>query len=222
MFVLNLTSFCCFSESFRSIDSTDIDFSYLSSKSGWIDSNQRKNKAQQQPAVNMVRSVNQQARLTGESSSDSSAPLRSPTKSTGNQRSPAKQVQSKGKVGPKPAAKQTPQRRSSTNRNQSAKPVGAKKRKGRPRVLKEIRRLQSTVTPLIPRACLLRVVREIMNRLGLFRISREAIEALREAAETYSTNVLNDAYMITLNRRQVTLQPRDIHLLMMLRGGNLT
>jgi histone H3 len=166
----------------------------------------------------MVRGVNQQARLTGESSSDSSAPLRSP----------AKRVQSKGKVGPKPATKSkkttpkktTPKSRPSNNR--SAQPVGAKKRKGRePKVLQEIRKLQSTTAPLIPRACFLRVVREIMNRMGEFRISRVAIEALREAAETYSTNVLSDAYMITQNRRQVTLQPRDIHLLMMLRGGNL-
>jgi histone H3/H4 len=166
----------------------------------------------------MVRGVNQHARLTGESSSDGSSPQRSPVKSKAKQRSPTKQVQSKGKV----AAKQTPQRRPSANRNQSARPTGAKKRKGQPKMLKEIRRLQSTTAPLIPRACFLRVVREVMNRLGEFRISRVAIEALREAAETYSTNVLNDAYMITQNRRQVTLQPRDIHLLMMLRGGNLT
>jgi histone H3/H4 len=104
-------------------------------------------------------------------------------------------------------------------------PVGAPRRKQMTPALRAINHLQHTTTPLIPRASFCRVVRELIqenDRGEHYRITAPAIEALREMAESYVTNALGDAYRITLNRKQATLQPKDVHLLMYLRGPNET
>jgi histone H3/H4 len=154
------------------------------------------------------------ARLQNESSSQDEESSRRANRSsqrggtTSPQRPNTKQAQARGRN-----ASQGP----STSRPANP-PKGAAKRKGTAPVLRDIRQLQTHTENLIPKMCFCRLIREIMNRHGNFRITPEAIEALRESSETYTTNVLGDAYLITLNRKQVTLQPRDVHLLLLLRG----
>lgn len=100
--------------------------------------------------------------------------------------------------------------------------VGAAKRKQRAPVLREIIKLQESTKSQIPKAPFSRLVREIIQRTSNqndVRITPESLEALREAAEVYITNVMTNAYLITLNRRQVTLTVRDIQLLMFIIGA---
>ena len=92
---------------------------------------------------------------------------------------------------------------------------------------KEIAKLQRTTNLLIPKAPFLRLVRELMmersrlfyNRSGApLHITPTALEALREAAECYLVSVFEDAYMIALHSKRVTLMAKDITLLMSLRN----
>ena len=47
-----------------------------------------------------------------------------------------------------------------------------------------------------------------------------AVEALREAAESYLTGTFEDAYLLAIHAKRVTLFPRDIQLLINLRREN--
>ena len=105
------------------------------------------------------------------------------------------------------------------NKAKPPKPTGAAKRKKNTPCQIQIHHLQSTTHNLIPNAPFCRLLREIIQQNGDFRITPQAIAALRESAEVYTVSILEDAYKITGNRKQVTLQPRDIHLLMLLRGN---
>lgn len=73
----------------------------------------------------------------------------------------------------------------------------------------------------IPRLPFARLVHSFLvndRRSQNFRVTRDALEALQLASEIYLSGVLGDAYQITLSRKQVTLLPRDINILMYLRG----
>lgn len=83
--------------------------------------------------------------------------------------------------------------------------------------LREIRRLQRSTDFLVPRLPLERLVREIgQNSGGPFqetgRFTHGAIEALRTAAEAYLTTCMEEAYLITIHGRRVTLAVRDLRL----------
>lgn len=111
-------------------------------------------------------------------------------------------------------------------RNQPIQPIqptkGAKHRKSVKPVHRTIMLLQKSTACQIPKAPFARLVREIMNPLSShiapLRMTATCLEALREASEAYITQVFQDAYAITINRKQVTLHPRDVQLLMFLRG----
>lgn len=108
---------------------------------------------------------------------------------------------------------------------QGPKPTGAARRKqGSPR-LRQIIQLQESTQCQIPKAPFARVVREVMQhratRGNNMRITPEALEALRESAEVYLTTMFTDANLIVMNRNQVTVQPRDVQLLMFLRGPEI-
>lgn len=73
----------------------------------------------------------------------------------------------------------------------------------------------------IPKLPFARLIRSFLvndTRSRDFRVTADAMEALQFASEIYLTGVLGDAYQITLSRKQVTLLPRDINILMYLRG----
>lgn len=49
------------------------------------------------------------------------------------------------------------------------------------------------------------------------RWQKAAIECLQEAAEAYTINILSDANLLALHAKRVTLMPRDIRLILLLR-----
>lgn len=112
-----------------------------------------------------------------------------------------------------------------SNHRPQAKPTGASKRKPSKgaRVLKEIKRYQSSTDPLIPKLVFSRIVREIMQNVSVqtdMKITADAMSALLESASCYLTQMFEDAYRVTLHCNRVTLKPEDLQLLFYLRGIN--
>ena len=105
-----------------------------------------------------------------------------------------------------------------------AKPTGAAKRKPKktfPRLaLNQIRHLQTTTENLIPKAPFCRCIKEALHMFGDYRISREGIDALQVAVESYVVGIFNDAYCLTIHRKRVTIDPSDISLLLYIREGS--
>lgn len=89
-------------------------------------------------------------------------------------------------------------------------------------IMQDVIRLQQSVNYLIPKATFSRLVRELVQkstpRGADFKVSQKCLEVLQEASEVYTTATLSDSYLITLSRKQVTLQPKDVQLLNFLRG----
>lgn len=86
--------------------------------------------------------------------------------------------------------------------------------------LKEIKRLQTTVLNCIPRLPFSHLIKELLMEQGLgsHKIQIEALKALQEAAEMYLTYLFEDANKCAMHARRVTLMPRDIHLVLDIRG----
>lgn len=87
-------------------------------------------------------------------------------------------------------------------------------------MLHDIVRLQTTVNNLIPKLPFGRVVREILQSHGDFRVTMEAFQVFHESAEIYLVQLLDDASKLTLHRNRATLVPGDIRLVLYLRGRN--
>ncbi|XP_015515388.1 histone H3.3-like isoform X3 [Neodiprion virginianus] len=90
------------------------------------------------------------------------------------------------------------------------------------KALQEIRFLQKTTKLLIPKLPFARLVREIMldlfPRLEINRIQAKALEALQEASEMYLVQFFEDAILLSLHAKRVTLFPTDMRLVRRLRG----
>lgn len=101
--------------------------------------------------------------------------------------------------------------------------VGPKPTKPRKeRVLAEIRKIQRTTNNLIPRAPFGRLVREVSQDFKTdLRFEALAIDVLRDASESYLTDIFCDAVRVQChchNCKRQTLYPRDIQLARILRG----
>lgn len=127
-----------------------------------------------------------------------------------------------------PAA-QTVTNQTVSNRTAAKPPVnkstGATRRKQKAPLLREIQRLGASSVLQIPKAPFYRLVQEILEGSGAssqLRMTSESLEVLRESSEIFLPQMFSDAYRITLNREKITLLPRDIQLLMYLRGPNGT
>uniref|UniRef100_A0A914ZCW0 Histone H2A/H2B/H3 domain-containing protein n=1 Tax=Panagrolaimus superbus TaxID=310955 RepID=A0A914ZCW0_9BILA len=85
------------------------------------------------------------------------------------------------------------------------------------RVSQEIAKYQESRDLLLPRAPVLRLVREIMKEQseihGNLRIQRFALEAIRHAAEAFLVNMFEDVNMLAVHARRVTIMPKDIQLI---------
>jgi histone H3 len=82
--------------------------------------------------------------------------------------------------------------------------------------LREIKKMQKSVDNLIPRAPLMRLVREIVsmftsNGCGL-RITKGAFQALRDAAEDMLVDVFETSQVFALHRGCITILPKDMKL----------
>ncbi|EER17446.1 Histone H3, putative [Perkinsus marinus ATCC 50983] len=88
------------------------------------------------------------------------------------------------------------------------------------KALKEIRQFQRTTELLVPKAPFARVVREIQLLFAgeEWRWSREALIALQTAAEAYLVGLFEDAMLVAIHAKRVTLMAKDIRLVRRIRG----
>nr|XP_023021613.1 histone H3.3-like [Leptinotarsa decemlineata] len=86
--------------------------------------------------------------------------------------------------------------------------------------LREIKRLQSTTSNLIPRLPFARVIREILmeHTTSDHRVQLEALQALQEAAELYLVQLFEDANRCAYHAKRVTVKPNDMNLVLEIRG----
>ena len=90
--------------------------------------------------------------------------------------------------------------------------------KNKPTALREIRRLQREYKPVLPLAPFARAVRGVLLQFGQYRLTREALEALRCATEQYGLDTLQSANLLTRHRDRATLQPKDIRMARRIKG----
>jgi len=97
--------------------------------------------------------------------------------------------------------------------------AGKKKRRFKPgtQAMREIRRLQSTVKLLIPRASFSRLVREIAQQYspeawGGARLTPDALNALQEAAESFLVNHFESTLQMTAHADRITAMAKDSKL----------
>ena len=64
----------------------------------------------------------------------------------------------------------------------------------------------------------MRLVHELLFARGPYRIQRQAIQALRVAAEAYIVEMLGGGNLACMHRDRCTLAPKDIRLFRRLRG----
>ncbi|CAD7012270.1 histone H3-like centromeric protein A [Ceratitis capitata] len=78
----------------------------------------------------------------------------------------------------------------------------------------EFRKLLNRTDFMIPRAAFARLVREIMVRetTDVTHLTQLALEALQTSCEKFIENRFEDAYLLTLHARRITLLVRDLEL----------
>jgi histone H3/H4 len=90
------------------------------------------------------------------------------------------------------------------------------------RTLQEIRKFQASTDLLIPKLPFARLVREVTDKFwpdtSMFRYTVQALLALQTAAEAYLIGIFEDSVLCSLHARRVTLQVKDIHLALRIRG----
>ena len=80
------------------------------------------------------------------------------------------------------------------------------------KALREIRRCQQSVDLIIPRKTFGRIVREIASKSGEKRFRGTALEALQVMSESVLINLMEDANLIAINAKRVTIMERDMKL----------
>jgi len=96
----------------------------------------------------------------------------------------------------------------------------ARRRRYRPgaRALAAIREFQNSTKLLIKPLPFTRVVRDILQSLGKYRIQTSALGALQEAAEAFLSGLFADANLCAIHAKRVTLMVRDLDLARRIRG----
>ncbi|XP_011503828.1 PREDICTED: histone H3.3-like type 1 [Ceratosolen solmsi marchali] len=102
--------------------------------------------------------------------------------------------------------------------------VNKYKRSLKDRILQEIKNLQKSTKLLIARAPFVRLVRQILNEIfpshNVQNLQTGALEALQESAEMYIVQYFEDATLLCLHTKRITLMQKDMELLRRLRGRN--
>nr|AOF43158.1 histone CENP-A [Hydractinia echinata] len=117
-------------------------------------------------------------------------------------------------------------RRLSSGGRESTDEETPKRRRTHPgtRALKEIRFYQRSTHFLIPKLSFCRLVKETINKSAYrqdFRIQSKALEALQEAAEAFLIRFLEDTNLCAIHARRVTIFPKDMNLVKMLKHEQL-
>lgn len=77
----------------------------------------------------------------------------------------------------------------------------------------EVPEPQNSIDLLIPRTRFERLANEIlMSRATGLRFSQRAIEALQESSEMFLTQLFEDAWLLSIHRRQQSLETNDTAL----------
>lgn len=75
---------------------------------------------------------------------------------------------------------------------------------------------------LIPRAAFERIVRDILHSINdQLRIQEQAFEALQHSAEMYLVQTFEDAQLLAMHRRCVTVDAKDMNLVQILKPNRL-
>ncbi|KAI8584874.1 histone-fold-containing protein, partial [Geranomyces variabilis] len=79
--------------------------------------------------------------------------------------------------------------------------------------LREIRRYQKTTNLLVAKAPFMRLVREVCQDFNRdIRFAKSSMLALQEASEAYLVALFEDANLLAIHAKRVTIQPKDIQL----------
>lgn len=65
---------------------------------------------------------------------------------------------------------------------------------------------------------LIRVVREILQKYGDFRVQSAALQALQESIEYFIVQMFEDCVLCCIHRKRVTVNDKDLRLVRNLRG----
>lgn len=87
--------------------------------------------------------------------------------------------------------------------------------------LREIKQYQKTYGALLPYAPMRRLVQEILQQHGRYRLRKETIMALRAAAEKYLINNFEEGQDAAIHAGRVTLKPEDIRLVKEIRDEKM-
>ncbi|XP_017787304.1 PREDICTED: histone H3.3-like [Nicrophorus vespilloides] len=85
-------------------------------------------------------------------------------------------------------------------------------------LIKEMKKLQLSVEDLIPKMTFCRLIKEIMQKYGEYRIQGQALQGLQTAAEMYMVQMFEDSNKCTMHARRATLQPPDMQLVLNIRS----
>ena len=97
--------------------------------------------------------------------------------------------------------------------------------------LREVRRYQRSTENLIKRTPFQKLIREISQEYRIcpdgpgtpsvqVQFQSTAIAALQEAAENFIAGLFEDVNLLAIHARRVTIMPRDIHLVLCIRGDH--
>uniref|UniRef100_A0A0N4ZS20 Histone domain-containing protein n=1 Tax=Parastrongyloides trichosuri TaxID=131310 RepID=A0A0N4ZS20_PARTI len=80
--------------------------------------------------------------------------------------------------------------------------------------IREIKKFQASTNLLVPRAPMVRCIREVMQTGSTkdIRITCGAIDAVREAVEHFVVDMFESCNLFALHAKRVTVMPRDIEL----------
>jgi histone H3 len=84
--------------------------------------------------------------------------------------------------------------------------------------LREIRKYQKSTQHLIPKLPFQRLVKEIASEYKTdLRFQPSAVKALQEASEAYLVGLFDDANLVAIHGKRVTIQPKDVELVRRIR-----
>lgn len=115
-----------------------------------------------------------------------------------------------------------PRHKGSVARKTAGEMVGVKRRKARPgqRAMQDIRALQKSTGALLQRAPFTRLVRQITHSMNdAMRFQAESLDALIEGTEAYIISLLGDTNLAAIHAHRVTVMPKDMRLVLRIRGG---
>lgn len=90
----------------------------------------------------------------------------------------------------------------------------SKKNKYDSKVLSDIRKFQDSTKLLVPRAPMIRCIRETIQGISRsdLRVTAGAVEAIREAVEAYLVDMFEICNLLAIHAKRKTVMPKDITL----------